>query len=170
MKRTFPIILAVTLLIFTGCDLFDELVGESDDSATTSTGGSATTTTVSSSTSTSSSSSTFSSSSSGSSDTSKYSNKADGSYVGKIHISGKYYERWVWPKDGPDYASSVLIVCDDGQKLYVPNTRRGYLIGTGGRKYVAGTPYFQGEGTSSHVTMEYYAHYGTFPKVCTVYY
>lgn len=100
-----------------------------------------------------------------------YKYKEEGVHKGQIHISGNFPERFVFRKDGPDYGGRILLVCDDGQKLEVSNTRNGYVIGPGSRKYVAGYPYFRSNDPSQpHQTMEYYADYSTRPNRCWVYY
>lgn len=92
-------------------------------------------------------------------------------HVGPIHISGHYPQRFVFKHNGPTYGKQVLIVCNDGQQMFVNDTSRGFIISTGNRKYVAGEPYFDhGEKPGKYPVMEYYADYGTKPTECWVLY
>jgi len=100
-----------------------------------------------------------------------YQSREEAENVGPIHISGHFPTRFVFNHKGPTYGRQVLIVCDDGQQMQVNDTSRGFIIGTGNRKYVAGEPYFNHEeGAGKFPTMEYYADYGTRPNRCWVYY
>jgi len=99
-----------------------------------------------------------------------YTNKEKAVHKGVIHISGNYPERFVFSKDGPEYGNDFLIVCNDGQQMHITTPTRGFIIGQGGRKYVAGEPYFiSGEALEKYPTMEYYADYSTKPTECFVY-
>lgn len=99
-----------------------------------------------------------------------YTHKEVAPYAGKIHISGNYYSKYFFSKNGVKYGKSFLLVWSDGKKLNVFDSSYGdgFIIGAGGRKYVAGKPVFKGK--DAGYNMEAYAHLGTKPANCTVYY
>ena len=99
-----------------------------------------------------------------------YTHKEVAPYAGQIHISGNYYSKYFFSRNGTKYGKSFLLRWSDGKQLYVFDSRYGdgYIIGPGGRKYVAGKPVFKGKDAGHN--MEAYAALGTKPRNCTVYY
>jgi len=76
----------------------------------------------------------------------------------------------VFPKLGPQYGSSLLLVWSDGNELYVPDSRNMAMEGSQNdyRKYQPGGAY---SGNNPDIpTMEVYAKRGTHPSSVTLYY
>lgn len=76
----------------------------------------------------------------------------------------------VFPKLGPQYGSSLLLVWSDGNELYVPDSKKMAMEGNENdyRKYQPGGAY---SGNNSDIpTMEVYAKRGTHPSSVTLYY
>ncbi len=76
----------------------------------------------------------------------------------------------VFPKLGPQYGSSLLLVWSDGNELYVPDSRSMAMEGNENdyRKYQPGGAY---SGNNPDIpTMEVYAKRGTHPASVTLYY
>ena len=81
-----------------------------------------------------------------------------------------WQDKFVFPKLGPEYAESFLIVWSDGNELYVPDSTR-MIMDTDQddfRKYQPGGRY---SGNNPDIpTMEVYAKRGTHPDSVTMYY
>ncbi|MDU9050174.1 MAG: hypothetical protein Q3M30_15110 [Candidatus Electrothrix sp. Rat3] len=76
----------------------------------------------------------------------------------------------VFPKLGPQYGSSLLLVWSDGNELYVPDSKDMAMEGNENdyRKYQPGGAY---SGNNPDIpTMEVYAKRGTHPSSVTLYY
>ncbi|MCI5137343.1 MAG: hypothetical protein D3922_02755 [Candidatus Electrothrix sp. AR1] len=76
----------------------------------------------------------------------------------------------VFPKLGPQYGSSLLLVWSDGNELYVPDSRHMAMEGNPNdfRKYQPGGSY---SGNNPDIPrMEVYAKRGTHPSSVTLYY
>ncbi|WLE96559.1 MAG: hypothetical protein QTN59_17995 [Candidatus Electrothrix communis] len=76
----------------------------------------------------------------------------------------------VFPKLGPQYGSSLLLVWSDGNELYVPDSRHMAMEASQNdyRKYQPGGAY---SGNNPDIpTMEVYAKRGTHPSSVTLYY
>lgn len=87
----------------------------------------------------------------------------------KVSIDKIWRDKFVFPKLGPDYGPKLLIVWSDGRELYVPDSKKMTMYGSGDeRKYQPGGPY---SGNNPDIpTMEVYAAMGTHPDSVTLYY
>lgn len=87
----------------------------------------------------------------------------------KISIDKILRDKFVFPKLGPQYGPKLLIVWSDGRELYVPDSKKMTMYGSGDeRKYQPGGPY---SGNNPDIpTMEVYAAMGTHPDSVTLYY
>lgn len=87
----------------------------------------------------------------------------------KVSIDKIWRDKFVFPKLGPEYGPELLIVWSDGRELYVPDTKKMTMYGSGDeRKYQPGGPY---SGNNPDIpTMEVYAAINTHPDSVTVYY
>jgi hypothetical protein len=88
---------------------------------------------------------------------------------GKVSIDKIWRDKFVFPKLGPQYGPKLLIVWSDGRELYVPDSKKMTMYGSGDeRKYQPGGPY---SGNNPDIpTMEVYAAMGTHPDSVTLYY
>jgi len=87
-----------------------------------------------------------------------------------MYCDGVLQHKIVFPKLGPQYGSSLLLVWSDGNELYVPNSRYMAMEGNPNdfRKYQPGGSY---SGNNPDIpTMEVYAKRGTHPSSVTLYY
>jgi hypothetical protein len=87
----------------------------------------------------------------------------------KVSIDKIWRDKFVFPKLGPEYGPTLLIVWSDGRELYVPDSKKMTMYGSGDeRKYQPGGPY---SGNNPDIpTMEVYAAMGTHPDNVTLYY
>lgn len=87
----------------------------------------------------------------------------------KVSIDKIWRDKFVFPKLGPQYGPKLLIVWSDGRELYVPDSKKMTMYGSGDeRKYQPGGPY---SGNNPDIpTMEVYAAMGTHPDSVTLYY
>jgi hypothetical protein len=87
----------------------------------------------------------------------------------KVSIDKIWRDKFVFPKLGPEYGPKLLIVWSDGRELYVPDSKKMTMYGSGDeRKYQPGGPY---SGNNPDIpTMEVYAAMGTHPDSVTLYY
>ena len=87
----------------------------------------------------------------------------------KVSIDKIWRDKFVFPKLGPQYGPKLLIVWSDGRELYVPDSKKMTMYGSGDeRKYQPGGPY---SGNNPDIpTMEVYAAMGTHPESVTLYY
>ena len=87
----------------------------------------------------------------------------------KVSIDKIWRDKFVFPKLGPQYGPKLLIVWSDGRELYVPDSKKMTMYGSGDeRKYQPGGPY---SGNNPDIpTMEVYAAMGTHPNSVTLYY
>lgn len=87
----------------------------------------------------------------------------------KVSIDKILRDKFVFPKLGPQYGPKLLIVWSDGRELYVPDSKRMTMYGSGDeRKYQPGGVY---SGNNPDIpTMEVYAAMGTHPDSVTLYY
>ncbi len=92
-------------------------------------------------------------------------------YIGaRMACDGVWQDKIVFPKLGPQYGKSMLLVWSDGNELTVPDS--SHMIMKGGqndyRKYQPGGSY---SGNNPDIpTMEVYAKRGTHPSSVTLYY
>lgn len=87
----------------------------------------------------------------------------------KVSIDKIWRDKFVFPKLGPQYGPKLLIVWSDGRELYVPDSKKMTMYGSGDeRKYQPGGPY---SGNNPDIpTMEVYAAIGTHPDSVMLYY
>jgi hypothetical protein len=87
----------------------------------------------------------------------------------KVSIDKIWRAKFVFPKLGPEYGPTLLIVWSDGRELYVPDAKNMTMYGSGDeRKYQPGGPY---SGNNPDIpTMEVYAAMGTNPDSVTLFY
>ena len=86
----------------------------------------------------------------------------------KVSIDKIWRDKFVFPKLGPEYGPKLLIAWSDGNELYVPDSKKMTMYGSGDeRKYQPGGPY---SGNNPDIpTMEVYAAMGTHPDSVTLY-
>ena len=87
-----------------------------------------------------------------------------------MYCDGVLQHKIVFPKLGPQYGSSLLLVWSDGNELYVPDSKHMAMEGNPNdfRKYQPGGSY---SGNNPDIPrMEVYAKRGTHPSSVTLYY
>ncbi|MCI5124010.1 MAG: hypothetical protein D3925_05930 [Candidatus Electrothrix sp. AR5] len=87
-----------------------------------------------------------------------------------MYCDGVLQHKIVFPKLGPQYGNSLLLVWSDGNELYVPDSRHMAMEGNPNdfRKYQPGGSY---SGNNPDIPrMEVYAKRGTHPSSVTLYY
>ena len=98
-----------------------------------------------------------------------YSNKLTLQDSGALmSCDGVLQHKIVFPKLGPQYGSSLLLVWSDGNELSVPDSKHMKMNGSDYTKYQPGGRY---SGNNPDIpTMEVYAKRGTHPSSVTLYY
>lgn len=87
-----------------------------------------------------------------------------------LSVDGILQHKIAFPKVGPQYAQSLLLVWSDGNELYIPDSSKMTLNANkdDARKYQPGGSY---SGNNPDIpTMEVYAKRGTHPSHVTLYY